>query len=87
MDIETLKQINRMCEIILGNNFQNNELDSLAFYIRHHPDVLNPKADDSKVLLRRCLVRFKAEKVIKEIEPYYDLDLLSLISDIEEYLK
>ena len=42
MDEETLKQISRMCEIILGNTFGNRELDSLAFYVGHHPLVLNP---------------------------------------------
>jgi hypothetical protein len=46
MDEETLTQINRMCEIILGNNFGNKELDSLAFNVGHHPDVLNPKRID-----------------------------------------
>ena len=30
-----------MCEIILGNTFGNEELDSLALLVGHHPDVLN----------------------------------------------
>ncbi len=46
MDEETLTQIKRMCEIILGNKFGSKELDSLAFNVGHHPDVLNPKRID-----------------------------------------
>ena len=42
MDEETLKDIRRMCEIILGNSFGNHELDSLAWYVGHHPLILNP---------------------------------------------
>ena len=42
MDEETLKQISRMCEIILGNRFGNRELDGLALYVGHHPLILNP---------------------------------------------
>ena len=42
MDEETLKDIKRMCEIILGNTFGNHELDSLAWYVGHHSLVLNP---------------------------------------------
>lgn len=33
--------VRRMCEIILGNTFGNEELDSLALLVGHHPDVLN----------------------------------------------
>lgn len=42
MDEETLQDIRRMCEIIMGNNFGHHELDSLAFYVGHHPLILNP---------------------------------------------
>jgi hypothetical protein len=42
MDQDTLKDIARMCEIILGNSFGNHELDSLAWYVGHHPLILNP---------------------------------------------
>lgn len=41
MDEETLKDISRMCEIILSNTFGNHELDSLAWYVGHHPLILN----------------------------------------------
>jgi hypothetical protein len=41
MDIETRLQIKRMCDIILGNPRTNKELDSLAFYVGHHPSILN----------------------------------------------
>lgn len=33
--------VRRMCEIILGNTFGNEELESLALLVGHHPDVLN----------------------------------------------
>jgi len=49
MDEETLTQIKRMCEIILGNKFGSKELDSLAFNVGHHPDVLNPKRIDLNI--------------------------------------
>jgi hypothetical protein len=56
MDKETLEHIGRICEIILGNRFQNSELDGLALHVGHHPDVLNPKEEpDYKSLLKRCL--------------------------------
>lgn len=39
--------VRRMCDIILNNTFGNEELDSLALFVGHHPDVLNasPAAD------------------------------------------
>lgn len=41
MDIETRLQIKRMCDIILGSPRTNKELDTLAFYVGHHEDILN----------------------------------------------
>lgn len=41
LDTETLQQIHRICQIILGNRFGNDELDSLALMVGHHPLVLN----------------------------------------------
>lgn len=35
------KDVRRMCDIILGNTFGNEELDSLALLVGHHADVLN----------------------------------------------
>ncbi len=39
---DDLLAIGRMCRIITGNNFGDEELDALALWIGHHPDVLNP---------------------------------------------
>lgn len=41
MDDELLGMVKRMCEIVLGNNFGNSELDGLALHVGHDPDVLN----------------------------------------------
>ena len=41
MDKELLADVKRMCEIIMNNNFGHNTLDSLAWYVSHHPDVMN----------------------------------------------
>jgi hypothetical protein len=41
MDRETRGEIKRMCDIILGNESFNKELDSLALSIGHYPDILN----------------------------------------------
>ncbi len=46
VDVETLRDIRRICEIVLNNAFGNSELDSLALYVGHHPLVLN--SDTSK---------------------------------------
>jgi hypothetical protein len=37
--------IKRICEIILNNNFGNDDLDSYAFWISHHPEIM--KADSN----------------------------------------
>ena len=42
MNEETLRDIRRMCEIVLSNTFRNPELESLAWYVGHHPLILNP---------------------------------------------
>lgn len=44
IDNETLSDIKRICDIVVNNNFGNNELDSLAFYVGHHPDVISAKS-------------------------------------------
>ena len=49
MDEDTLNDIRRICEIILGNNFGHRELDSLAFYVGHHPLILNPGNTQQRV--------------------------------------
>lgn len=41
MDGSTLKEIKRMCDIVLNTNTVSSELDSLALSVGHHPDVLN----------------------------------------------
>ena len=41
LEHSVLPDVHRLCQIILGNKFGNAELDSLAFYIGHHPDILN----------------------------------------------
>ena len=41
-DEEYLQQVNRMCQIILGHNFGNKELDALALCVGHHDFILNP---------------------------------------------
>lgn len=40
IDNETLGKINKMCQLILGNCFGNLELDTLAFYVGHHPNII-----------------------------------------------
>jgi hypothetical protein len=40
LDTEDLKMIKRMCNTILGEYTVSKELDSLAFFIGHHPDIL-----------------------------------------------
>ena len=40
MDIETLKDIRRICAIVLKNNFGHHELDSLCFTVSLKPDIL-----------------------------------------------
>lgn len=40
IDDETLQKINKMCQIILGNCFGNLELDTLAFYVGQHPNII-----------------------------------------------
>lgn len=40
-EVMEVAHVRRMCEIILGNTFGNEELDSLALLVGHHPDVLN----------------------------------------------
>jgi hypothetical protein len=57
IDAETLKQIHRMCEIILGDTFGNKELDSLAFSVGHHPDVLNAFNKTTELPEDYCLYR------------------------------
>lgn len=41
-DEEYPQQVNRMCQIILGHNFGNKELDALALCVGHHDFILNP---------------------------------------------
>ena len=46
MNKEMLEAIKRMCDIITNNTFGDDELDSLALHIGHHPDLLNPTSDN-----------------------------------------
>lgn len=38
--------IQRICDIITGNNFCNSELDGLALQIGHQQEILNPPVAD-----------------------------------------
>ncbi len=64
VDSETLSDIRRICEIILGNNFGNRELDSLAFYVGHHPAILNSTARKKKTDSEKLAIAVKALKNI-----------------------
>ena len=44
MDDAGINQIKRMCEIILGENLGDEELDYLALCVGHHPEILNCRA-------------------------------------------
>ena len=54
MDIETRLQIKRMCDIVLGNPRTNKELDSLAFYVGHHPDIMNAENEQHSITIVRA---------------------------------
>ena len=60
VDSETLSDIRRICEIILGNNFGNHELDSLAFYVGHNPAILNSTAQERKTDAEKLAIAVKA---------------------------
>ena len=64
VDSETLSDSIRICEIIVGNNFGNHELDSLAFYVGHHPAILNSTAQERKTDTERLVIAVKALKNI-----------------------
>ena len=49
IDVETRKDIKRLCDIILDNITNvGAEAESLALHIGHHPDILNIKEDEEE---------------------------------------
>lgn len=44
-DHELLKNIKRICDIVVNNCFGHDELDRLAFYVGHHPDIFYSEKD------------------------------------------
>ena len=44
MTRDDLDAIKRMCDIIVNNRFGNAELDSIALWMEHHPDIKNTPA-------------------------------------------
>jgi len=55
IDKETLEEIKRLCSLVCNSDAidAKSEMASLAFYIGHHPDILNPKSPVEKAKLKR----------------------------------